>query len=364
MNKYDLFEAMNDIDETYIFRTGELYSKINISFLNVKNQNTEEIQTVAVVKRRKISLRVIVLIAVLALTVSAVCTAAFSDYKNKNKEITYEEEFKTKRFKEKENFFLPDNIEFIFDVCGAGDKLYIGAYAESDTKICIFDMNGELLYTHTIGKVVLHKVRTYEENKIAFIYQEYNERTEEVSFKIDVIDEEGVLVKSIRLNNSFHSGFTPIDFIIDKGGNIVVYDIEKTLMFDCDGEKTGETKTTNPELAGFFEADSEVYAVYRCDEGTEIAKIDLDNAKIRTHCVLDYHIKGIAGKNEEYDVFFETDDGVYGYSPENSITTEVADFVLSDIDTTLRRCYVLDENNIILFNPPEPELVIAKRTDE
>ncbi len=179
------------------------------------------------------------------------------------------------------------------------------------------------------------------------------------TYKLIIADAEGNKKSDVDLNKTLN--FTDETYIstffVDDKGSIVLASDDKMIILDKEYKSKGELKADN----GYFSCcgitkDNKVVAGIEASEGDSnrayVKVVDTDACKFADSYPLetgyfqgsDCIIKGTAN----YDFYYKTDKGIYGYIMAEKKTAEVLDFVASDVaNTNIYGLASLDDGSFI-----------------
>ncbi|MBR6222938.1 MAG: extracellular solute-binding protein [Lachnospiraceae bacterium] len=180
---------------------------------------------------------------------------------------------------------------------------------------------------------------------LIFLAGDYS--SEFTKYKFIIADENGNKKNEIDINSTVDMGDDSYvsNFFVDDKGNIVLSSDEKMFILGKDYKKKGELKAEN----GYFSCcgitkDNKVVAGVEESAGNEattkafVKVVDTDAGKFTDSYPIDTTyfqgsdsiIKGTA----DYDFYYKTDKGIFGYIIAEKKTVKVLDFIASDVANT------------------------------
>lgn len=272
--------------------------------------------------------------------------------------------------------------------------IYNEVWGESSQIISIFDTDGNEINSFSFvpenggyisvmdvskdGKIyMVNEVNTYDESdedgghKMTYAIKVYSEEGElENTFSIDNIDgiddlgDSYVGLIKVAENGNIYLGISTYSY--DKEGSSYIVEL------DSEGKVT---KTISDERINYIqnlintESDGDYIIYSNKDYVTEISKIDLVNGTVGEAADLDlpYDYDILPGDGN-YDFCLSTSEGIYGYSIKDNKTTEIINWVDSDILARVRSVAFCGKDRMICnmydYETGESSVKVLNRADE
>ena len=340
---------------------------------------TERLIDADVVKRknRKIKLSFILIAAAAAVAVGA-AMLGLRRYKDENKENRIDN-----YFVEDDNFnyySLSDNFSDFAHLTPADDGMFLSAFysgpdpdEENDSNdtgsdlqqrgqyILKTDNEGNLKSEYCLGDSRILKIRRSGNNSV-YVLAAGEEDGNDETFFVLIPDRKCRMKEKICLdidNEEMMQISLFCDFIIEDDTVSVIAECSQDdisyyeiMYFDMDGNMKGKTEYRDISVFKFFESAGNIYAVCRNSERSFISAVDTDNKELVEKKSLKYNIESAAQfseGNDEYDLFINFYDGVYGYRMSDNSLTECVNWLDSGIDRASLVSFGMNSSNRISF---------------
>ncbi len=151
-------------------------------------------------------------------------------------------------------------------------------------------------------------------------------------------DDQGNLISQAEINSDI-DGIR--DFIVTDDERIIILDYSSNIFIlgkDASEISRIESKDTAKTVEGVFSSQSEEYAlIYDYSDSFEIRRINYENNSLEPVCSLEEKINKWIHGNGEYELIFDPGDGLYGYDLRSNSTTELINWLDSDISTSISK---------------------------
>lgn len=202
----------------------------------------------------------------------------------------------------------------------------------------------------------------FDKDKNLILYSvSYDQKTESQQYYMSKVDESGTITEHVEFTNEISDGqdaFVSNLFADDKGNFIVITD-QGVIILDGSYKKVAEVKNDEGWIEGAAKTlDGQIVCGVSGEDGANVRVLDVDGKKFGDSIKLDIQYFGgsdsLINGCGDYDFYYKTEKGIFGYSLKNKTATQILDYMASEINS----------NNTYGMMPVDNETIIGSSWNE
>ncbi len=261
---------------------------------------------------------------------------------------------------------LGEEYENCYTMSALGNSLLLATeyYGGGSSEMLYeLDQDGNLLNKISLPEgAQSYRMKVSNDGLINVICTDYSDG--EQKNEICTIDTQGNETGRIELSLETDDGTDSYmnDFLINSSGEICVSfqlysrngsdgkDKNIVVVFNKDGNEKFRIEDENINYVnGMISGASGDYVYYYKDKsGYELCKIDYDKKSLGETVNIDVNFNNMYPGDEKFDFYYDDEEGIYGYNIKDNKTTEIINWIDSDIDANISNTCIINSDKIML----------------
>lgn len=283
---------------------------------------------------------------------------------------------------------VPANCKDCYNLQVRNGSVYFYGQSYSDgssTGLYKMDSDGNIIESINISSDDDSYVRNVFVNsagEMSLLKNAYDDEEEKEVYKVVTLNDDGTEKSSVDISAAVENRNSYINQVYAAGDDLVAavesYDDSSNenqvslIVFGTDGNVKNTVKLDSKEInyiEKFVHSMSGDYIFYYGNKsGSSCAKVDLETGEVSE---TDFDIPMYANAMESdgnYDFCYQTQEGIYGFSVAENKSTEILNYVDSDISFNVQNAFFYDENTILAlgydYEIGDYQVYFLKRADE
>lgn len=200
-----------------------------------------------------------------------------------------------------------------------------------------------------------------KDKNIILFSASYDQKTESQKYFLSKLDENGKVTEHEDFTEAIGGGQDMYisKVFLDEKGNYIILSDQSVFILDSSYKKVAEVKNDEGWIEGAAKTlDGKIICGVSGEDGANVKVLDVDAKKFGDTIKLDIQYFGssdsLINGCGDYDFYYKTDKGIFGYSIKAKAATQVLDYLVSEINS----------NNSYGIVPIDAETMIGSSWDE